>query len=474
MKLSNLNLQEIGKHMYLRNDSKYWNTLKESINSETKLSDIFTIINGINFSSNYAFVKTEIPYIRISDLSYKGFISDENMIFLDDEAQIPDNKTLIEGDLVLATIGNTVGKVSMANEFIGGTFSNNTTVLRLIDKTNHIPKFYHYLFQSDYFIKYIFGVVAQKAQPNLQTYDLKNIKIPLFDISTQSKIVKEIETIEPKLFEFKRKILNNTELINKIFGDYFDFKYEEFEKLKTIKLFNLPFNNFSKDVDTRFSVKFHRPSGEYVINELNRVCNKKIKDFISVPIMTGKGISPNDYDENGSYSYASMAEIGSWYFNEENMKSVSDEYVKNNSSKKPKGYKDNYDTTIQKDDILMIRSGEGSIGKVAIVENEVNAIFSDFVIRIRLKDYNPKFAYYYFRTSYFQYLIEIYKKGLGNNTNIFPVVLQEFPIPNISLEEQTKIVKLIDKKISENKIIESKINEKRLEIETIINNYIYN
>ena len=190
--------------------------------------------------------------------------------------------------------------------------------------------------------------------------------------------------------------------------------------------------------------------------------------------MTGKGISPNDYDENGSYSYASMAEIGSWYFNEENMKSVSDEYVKNNSSKKPKGYKDNYDTTIQKDDILMIRSGEGSIGKVAIVENEVNAIFSDFVIRIRLKDYNPKFAYYYFRTSYFQYLIEIYKKGLGNNTNIFPVVLQEFPIPNISLEEQTKIVKLIDKKISENKIIESKINEKRLEIETIINNYIYN
>jgi hypothetical protein len=44
----------------------------------------------------------------------------------------------------------------------------------------------------------------------------------------------------------------------------------------------------------------------------------------------------------------------------------------------------------------------------------------------------------------------------------------------VELEEQTKIVKLIDKKISENKIIESKINEKRLEIETIINNYIYN
>lgn len=75
--------------------------------------------------------------------------------------------------------------------------------------------------------------------------------------------------------------------------------------------------------------------------------------------------------------------------------------------------------TVQKNDIILARSGEGTIGKVALIDDdELQGIFADFTMRIRLKDYNPEFAYYYFRTTYFQYLIEIYKKGLGNNTNI--------------------------------------------------------
>ena len=68
-------------------------------------------------------------------------------------------------------------------------------------------------------------------------------------------------------------------------------------------------------------------------------------------------------------------------------------------------------------------------------------------MRIRLRNYNPEFAYFYFRTTYFQYLIEIYKKGLGNNTNIYPVVIQEFPMIDISLSEQQRIVEEIHSEI---------------------------
>ena len=89
-------------------------------------------------------------------------------------------------------------------------------------------------------------------------------------------------------------------------------------------------------------------------------------------------------------------------------------------------------------------------------------------MRIRLKDYNPEFAYFYFRTRYFQYLVEIYKKGLGNNTNIFPTVVQEFPMIDIPIEEQQCIVNEIKLQIKKQDKIKSEISELRAKIDEII------
>lgn len=95
-------------------------------------------------------------------------------------------------------------------------------------------------------------------------------------------------------------------------------------------------------------------------------------------------------------------------------------------------------------------------------------VFADFTMRIRLKDYNPEFAYYYFRTTYFQYLIEIYKKGLGNNTNIFPIVVREFPMLDISLEEQQRIVDKIHAEIAKQDEIKKQIESLRGQIDVMI------
>ena len=196
------------------------------------------------------------------------------------------------------------------------------------------------------------------------------------------------------------------------------------------------------------------------MKELTSITCKKIKDFISEPIVLGESISPSDYDENGTYKYLSMASIKTWEFNEENAQSVSDLYFTNSIKK------------VQKDDIIIARSGEGTIGKVAIINNEVDAIFCDFTMRIRLKDYNPLFAYYYFRTDYFQELIYGYKKGLGNNTNIFPNQIQEFPIPDVSLEKQNEIVLKIKSEIDKQNEIENEIHNLRNTIHKIINESI--
>jgi type I restriction enzyme S subunit len=121
-----------------------------------------------------------------------------------------------------------------------------------------------------------------------------------------------------------------------------------------------------------------------------------------------------------------------------------------------------------------MRSGEGGIGKVAISDEDVNAIFCDFIIRFRFnKDLiNPKFAYYYFRSQYFQYMIEINKKGLGNNTNIFPNNLQDFPIPNISIEEQKGIVYEIDKELKQQREIINSIETIMKRMDRLICSFI--
>ena len=48
----------------------------------------------------------------------------------------------------------------------------------------------------------------------------------------------------------------------------------------------------------------------------------------------------------------------------------------------------------------MMRSGEGGIGKVAIIKDDIKGIFCDFIIRMRFDEsiINPEFAYFYFRS----------------------------------------------------------------------------
>lgn len=302
------------------------------------------------------------------------------------------------------------------------------------------------LFQTTYTSKY------------LSKDELGRIKIPLIPKSKQDQIVAQIEPIEKNIKKLKSQIKEPQEIINKVFAREFKFDLKKFEELKKVKNYYLDLSEFGNNKDVRQSVKFHRGAGYFIIEELNKITNKKIKDYISEPIVLGKSVSPKDYDENGDYYYLSMATIKNWKFENENSKLVSIEYSNKNQNK-----------TVAKNDILIARSGEGTIGKVALIDNEdLQGIFADFTMRIKLENYSPLFAYYYFRSEYFQYLVEVNKKGLGNNTNIFPSQIQEFPLIDISLKEQQRIVDEIKIELDKQKEYELKIANERDKIDEII------
>ncbi len=392
---------------------------------------------------------SKIPYVSFEfyDSANKGKVKDSDILICKDGA--------LTGKTCIVDFSIFPSKKVMVNEHI--------YIIRGNNKINQ--RFLFYYTRSTIFQSQVKDLAyRKKAQPGLNYDHLKKIKIPAIPKNKQDDIVSQLKPIEIKIKRLESRTKEYQIIINRIFAREFNFNLERFEELKKLKIFDLDISAFGNNKDLRNSVKFHRQAGQFVLDELKSKTSKKIKDFISEPIVLGKGISPAQYDDDGEYYYLSMATIKNWKFGKENARSVTAKYSGDNQNK-----------TVQTNDILLARSGEGTIGKVAIIDNEeLNGIFADFTMRIRLKGYNSLFAYYYFRTEYFQYLVEINKKGLGNNTNIFPSQIQEFPLLDISPEDQQRIVAEIKTELDEQEKIKADMDEERNKIDEIIENAIKN
>ena len=336
--------------------------------------------------------------------------------------------------------------------------------IKLIPK--QMPIILYYCFKTIFYNDLMAIARQGKGYPTINEKDLKTLKFNRDIInklrSNEQQLSKDICKIEEEIEVKKNQVKPIKIIIDKVFGDFFNFDYKKFNELKQIKAYAMNNVVFSDNPDLRCSVKFHRPSGEFVENELRRISKNRIKHYLVEPMILGASISPNDWSDDDEYRYISMATIKNWEYDNESAGTVSKTYAEQKKEK-----------TVKKNDIILARSGEGTIGKVALIEDDINAIFCDFTIRIRLKNYNARFAYYYMRTSYFQYLIETYKKGLGNNTNIFPIIIQEFPLPDITLEDQQKIVDYIENEINKQNNIRNEISKLRNKINSLIEKIIF-
>jgi len=305
-----------------------------------------------------------------------------------------------------------------------------------------------------------------KGYPTLREEDLKSIKFPKLIIDalilSKLKLLKKIEPIEKEIKDLKSQKKEHLEIINDVFSDELKFDWDKFNTIKKEKIFTLSLLHFSNNKDLRCGYKFHNKENQFLYDFLTSKTTKKIKDFIDEPIVLGKSITPSLYDEDGEHYYIAMSNIKNYRFDTEDCKKVGIKYFTDNKNK-----------SIQLNDILLARSGEGTIGKVALIEDEdVKGIFADFTMRIRLTNYNQQFAYYYFRSDFFQYLVYTHKKGLGNNTNIFPSQLQEFPLLDFDLKHQQRLADKIQTQINSQKYIDEKIKNKQDEISKIIEDCI--
>lgn len=424
----------------------------------------FSNVNYVNVEE----LEDDFLYSEIGNVSKEGTIEPVKLNFNErNEADEGYYKKIEKGDIIqvqendilLSKVRPNLKKFVFVNEDNINIYFTSAFIHL---KPKKLSKILYYALRTVFYDNLIAISRQGKGYPTLKEDDFLSLKFnkKIIDnlLLREGQIATEIQAIEKKINSLKTQIRKPQDVINAVFAREFEFDLTKFEELKKVKNYYLGLSSFGNNIDLRQSVKFHRDAGIFVNSQLKGVTNKKIKDFIAEPIVLGKSVSPKDYDENGDYYYISMANIKNWRFESEEAKLVSTEYSDQNKNK-----------TVRKDDILIARSGEGTIGKVALIgEEDLLGIFADFTMRIRLKDYNPLFAYYYFRTEYFQYLVEVNKKGLGNNTNIFPSQIQEFPLIDIPLKDQQKIVDEIKAELDRQDEYNEKIAVERAKIDEII------
>lgn len=467
MKCFEVDFSELAKEQSFRFDVDFI-----AFQSNFLVSDYYSFNTLFDFSVNDSVdieaLTEDFYYSEIGNISKEGYVEPIKLNFdqrkIEEESyykKIEGNDIIRvnQGDILLSKVRPNLKKYVLIDEENKNYFYTSA-LIHLAPKI--LGKILYYSFRTIFYENLIAISRQGKGYPTLKEDDLLYLKfdkntIDLF-LKTQDQIVAKIEPIERKIKDLKNQIKQPQEVINKVFAREFGFNLEGFERSQLIKDYFVDLSDFANNKDIRQSVKFHRPVGKFVLEELNKITNKIIKDFILEPIVLGSGISPKDFDEAGDCGYVGMSNIKNWCLDKESVMSVSKKFEAENKKK-----------TIAKNDILIARSGEGTIGKCALIEDdEPNAIFADFTMRVRLKNYNQRFAYYFFRTTYFQVLIEINKKGLGNNTNIFPSQIREFPIIDISLTRQQKIVDEIKLELDLQEQIKKHIEAERQKIDVII------
>lgn len=452
----------------LRIDVDYaTNVLSRLKNEYVKFSDIFEIVPKKQVDLDE--IASPFKYCQIGDVDSKN-----NKFFkmIDFDNELPDlidyYKKIKSGDIFLpeknSILISKVRPYLRKIVFVGEDDIYYTTAfICLRPKIEPIIAYYYlyFVFSTDINIASRQG----KGYPTIKDDDLLNLNILKKDFnkaledSKNQELIKEISQINSELSELRKNLLDENKEIDSIILDQLKIDISPFyEKCKN-KKYVKPISKVVDNYDIRCSAKFNRPSKDllYKIELDNGFI--ELKNILKKDGELGKSVSPEDFvEESNDLFYISMADISSYKINELGLKNVSEDYYNDNSQK-----------SICKNDILITRSGEGGIGKVAFVENEIDAIFCDFIIRLQIKDvYNSEFLYFYMRSIFFRYFVETNKKGLGNNTNIFPNQVQYFLVPNISLEKQKTICDLIKKELEANFALNSKIDESLIKIESVI------
>ena len=259
-----------------------------------------------------------------------------------------------DGDVLVASSGNTYGKVAriQAHHL---PLMMNTSVIRFhpLSPTSLNQDFLFAFLRSDLFRNQVESFVIGSAQPNFGPSHLKRMEIPLPPLSTQRKIGAILSNYDDLIENNTRRIKILEEMAQTIYREWFvEFRFPGYENVRMVEseLGLIPqewqIKKLSSLVETQYGYT-----------------ESATEDKVGPKFVRGKDVNKTSYINWDSVPFCPIN---------------CEKYAK---------YR------LHVNDILVIRMADP--GKVAIVENDVEAVFASYLIRLNLTS-NLVSPYYLF------------------------------------------------------------------------------
>jgi len=342
-----------------------------------------------------------------------GRINWDNCFFINKERYMKDTNIQLDKGDVLITKDGTIGKIAYIDKLLlPATLNSGVFVVRPKNK-NYDSKYLFYLISSNYFTKFLNKLKAGSTISHLYQKDFSSFDLLLPPTIEEQSAIAKVLTDNDKLIELLDLLI---------------------EKKKNIKIGIMQKLLAGKTEST---------------NSTKKGVKKTLKQIIQIPVSDGPHLTPNFISKG--IPFLSVNNIVNNKINLSNLRYISEEDHKVFSKKcKP-----------NKGDILMGKAA--TVGTIAIneLDFEINIWSPLALIRIK-KQFNTRFIYYCFQSSFVQKQILFYTNSSSQgNIGMGDIEKLEFKIPPREKQDFiTDILSDIDEEIE-------KIEEKREKLKLI-------
>lgn len=175
---------------------------KEKGWEEKEFEDVCKFENGdrgSNYPSKNTLVDEGVPFVNAGHISDSG-LSNNVTYITEEHFKILRSGKFHTGDILFCLRGS-LGKVAKVTDLERGAIASSLVIIRPLDVLS-VDYLLAYL-KSDLCAGYINTHKNGAAQPNLSVKSLKKFFIPLPDLKTQEKIVKELDELSASVAELR-------------------------------------------------------------------------------------------------------------------------------------------------------------------------------------------------------------------------------------------------------------------------------
>ncbi|GAB6905952.1 conserved hypothetical protein [Desulfosarcina cetonica] len=165
------------------------------------------VTKGTTPTKKQGFADFGINYIKAEALNGDSALDLTGGFFISEDVhQALKRSILEEGDVLLTIAGANIGKCGIVEERHLPANTNQAVGIMRVDRQQISPRFLYFWFKQPQTFRYIQGLNAQAAQPNINLTMLKNIEVPVPSISVQQRTVDILSAYDDLIENNRRRI----------------------------------------------------------------------------------------------------------------------------------------------------------------------------------------------------------------------------------------------------------------------------